>query len=55
VLPTGRNFYSVDTRAVPTPTAWTLGWKSAALLLERHRQEHGAWPKSLVLSAWRLG
>jgi cobaltochelatase CobN len=52
VLPTGRNFYSVDTRAVPTPTAWTLGWKSAALLLERHRQEHGAWPKSLVLSAW---
>jgi cobaltochelatase CobN len=52
VLPTGRNFYSVDTRAVPTPTAWALGWKSAALLLDRHRQEHGAWPKSLVLSAW---
>ncbi len=52
MLPTGRNFYSVDTRAVPTPTAWTLGWKSAMLLLDRHRQEHGAWPKSLVLSAW---
>jgi cobaltochelatase CobN len=52
VLPTGRNFYSVDTRAIPTPTAWSLGWKSAALLLDRHRQEHGAWPKSLVLSAW---
>ncbi|HEY4162006.1 MAG TPA: cobaltochelatase subunit CobN [Dongiaceae bacterium] len=52
VLPTGRNFYSVDTRAVPTPTAWTLGWKSAGLLLDRHRQEHGAWPKSFVLSAW---
>jgi cobaltochelatase CobN len=52
MLPTGRNFFSVDTRAVPTPTAWTLGWKSAAMLLERHRQEHGAWPKSLVLSAW---
>src|SRR5690606_8080581 len=29
VLPTGRNFYSVDTRTVPTPTAWLLGWKSA--------------------------
>ncbi|WP_395020457.1 cobaltochelatase subunit CobN [Dongia sp.] len=52
MLPTGRNFFSVDTRAVPTPTAWALGWKSAALLLDRHRQEHGAWPKSLVLSAW---
>jgi cobaltochelatase CobN len=52
VLPTGRNFYSVDTRAVPTPSAWHLGWKSAALVLERHRQEHGEWPRALALSAW---
>ncbi len=52
MLPTGRNFYSVDTRTVPTPTAWQLGWKSAALLLERYRQDHGAWPRSLALSAW---
>ena len=29
VLPTGRNFYSVDTRTVPTAAAWRLGWKSA--------------------------
>ncbi len=52
VLPTGRNFYSVDTRVVPTPAAWTLGWKSACLLLERYRQEQGDWPKRLALSAW---
>ena len=52
VLPTGRNFYSVDTRTVPTPAAWQLGWKSAALLLERHRQENGAWPRRMALSAW---
>ena len=52
VLPTGRNFYSVDTRTVPTPAAWRLGWKSAALLVERHRQEHGAWPRRMALSAW---
>jgi cobaltochelatase CobN len=52
VLPTGRNFYSVDTRTVPTPAAWTLGWKSAALLVERHLQDHGAWPKALAISAW---
>ena len=52
VLPTGRNFYSVDTRTVPTPAAWKLGWKSASLLLERYRQEHGAWPKRIALSAW---
>ncbi|OSQ45909.1 cobaltochelatase subunit CobN [Thalassospira sp. MCCC 1A01428] len=52
VLPTGRNFYSVDTRTVPTPAAWQLGWKSAELLLERHVQEHGEWPAALGLSVW---
>jgi cobaltochelatase CobN len=52
VLPTGRNFYSVDTRAVPTPTSWALGWRSAQLLVERYAQDHGRYPKRLVLSAW---
>ena len=52
VLPTGRNFYSIDTRAVPTPAAWLLGWKSATLLLERHVQEHGAFPRAMAISAW---
>ena len=52
VLPTGRNFYSVDTRTVPTPTAWTLGWKSATLVIQRHAQEHGDWPRQMALSAW---
>jgi cobaltochelatase CobN len=52
VLPTGRNFYSVDTRAVPTPAAWTLGWKSAELLIERHAQDKGEYPRAVALSAW---
>jgi cobaltochelatase CobN len=52
VLPTGRNFYSLDTRAVPTQAAWQLGWKSAGLLLERHAQEHGRYPARVALSAW---
>ena len=52
VLPTGRNFYSVDTRTVPTPTAWQLGWHSAERLMERHAQLHGDWPKRLAISAW---
>ncbi len=52
VLPTGRNFYSVDTRTVPTPAAWHLGWKSATLLVERHMQDHGDWPRTVALSAW---
>ncbi|GHA59685.1 cobaltochelatase subunit CobN [Amylibacter ulvae] len=52
VLPTGRNFFSVDSRAVPTPTAWKLGWKSANLLIERHLQDHGDWPRAMLLTAW---
>ncbi|MBK8176892.1 MAG: cobaltochelatase subunit CobN [Rhodospirillales bacterium] len=52
VLPTGRNFYSVDTRMLPTPAAWTLGWKSASLLVQRHAQEHGEWPQRLAVTAW---
>ena len=52
VLPTGRNFYSVDSRAVPTQTAWTLGWRSAQLLVEDYRQRHGKWPVAMALSAW---
>jgi cobaltochelatase CobN len=52
VLPTGRNFFSIDSRAVPTPSAWTLGWKSAALVLERYVQENGDWPRQMALSAW---
>jgi cobaltochelatase CobN len=52
VLPTGRNFYSVDTRAVPTRAAWTLGLKSANLLIERHLQEHGDYPRAIGLSVW---
>ncbi|OAN50406.1 cobaltochelatase subunit CobN [Magnetospirillum moscoviense] len=52
VLPTGRNFFSVDTRMVPTPAAWALGWKSAQLLVERHLQDHGEWPRTMALTAW---
>ena len=52
VLPTGRNFFAVDTRAIPTPTAWMLGLKSAAQLVERHMQEHGDYPVAMGLSVW---
>ncbi|EKE74117.1 MULTISPECIES: cobaltochelatase subunit CobN [Roseobacteraceae] len=52
VLPTGRNFFSVDARAVPTQTAWQLGWKSANLLIERHLQDQGDWPRAMLVTAW---
>ena len=52
VLPTGRNFYSVDIRAIPTETAWDVGRKAAEVLIERHLQEQGEYPKTLGLSIW---
>ena len=52
VLPTGRNFYSVDTRAVPTPTAYAMGALAADRVVERHLQDHGNFPESVGLSVW---
>jgi cobaltochelatase CobN len=52
VLPTGRNFYSVDVRAVPTAAAWELGRRSAEALALRYFQDEGAWPTSIAMSAW---
>ena len=52
VLPTGRNFYSLDSRALPTPVAWRLGWASAEALVERHLMDNGNWPRAVALSAW---
>jgi cobaltochelatase CobN len=51
-LPTGRNFYSVDNRAIPTQTAWTLGRRAAEQLLKRHFQDHGTYPQSIAMSVW---
>ncbi|MDO5290441.1 MAG: cobaltochelatase subunit CobN [Pseudomonadota bacterium] len=52
VLPTGRNFYTVDTRAIPTPTAWALGEQAAQRLIERHLQDHGDYPRAIGISVW---
>lgn len=52
VLPTGRNFYSVDIRAIPTESAWDVGRKAAEALIERYTQEHGEYPKTIGLSIW---
>src|SRR6202007_2966069 len=52
VLPTGRNFYSVDPKAVPSRLAWETGQALADSLLERYRTDNGAWPQSVGLSLW---
>ena len=52
LLPTGRNFYSVDLRGLPTEAAWDLGRRSAELLLDLHRLEQGEELRALALSVW---
>ncbi|WNI14972.1 cobaltochelatase subunit CobN [Actinacidiphila sp. ITFR-21] len=52
VLPTGRNFYSVDPKAVPSRLAWDVGTALADSLLARHLADTGAYPKSVGLTVW---
>ncbi|MFJ9940521.1 cobaltochelatase subunit CobN [Streptomyces erythrochromogenes] len=52
VLPTGRNFYSVDPKAVPSRLAWETGQALADSLLTRYRADNGEWPASVGLSLW---
>ena len=53
VLPTGRNFYSVDPKAIPSRLAWETGERLADGLIERYRADHGGeYPASVGLSVW---
>jgi cobaltochelatase CobN len=52
VLPTGRNLFTVDPRAIPTRSALDLAQRAAEELLRRHRQDHGDWPRTLVIDLW---
>ncbi len=52
VLPTGRNLYSVDPRAVPSRNAHAQGVKLAEELIRRHLQDHGDYPRGLVVDLW---
>jgi len=52
VLPSGRNLYAVDPRGVPTRAAHGQGVRLAEELLRRHLQDHGDWPRGLVVDLW---
>ncbi len=52
VRPTGRNLFAVDPRAVPTRAAHAQGVKLAEELIRRHLQDHGDWPRGLVVDLW---
>ncbi len=52
VLPTGRNLFTSDPRTMPTPTAFELGRLAADEVVRRYLQDHGDWPRSLVIDLW---
>lgn len=52
VLPPGRNLFSVDPRAVPSRAAHAQGVRLAEELLRKHLQDHGDWPRGLVVDLW---
>jgi cobaltochelatase CobN len=52
VLPTGRNFYSVDPKAIPSRNAWAVGVALADSLLSRYLADHGEYPASVGLVVW---
>ena len=52
VLPTGRNLFTTDPRAVPTRAAYAQGVKLAQELVRRHLQEEGDWPRGLIVDLW---
>src|SRR6185295_8208528 len=52
VLPTGRNFYALDPKALPTQLSWDVGRRLADALLERHLAESGTYPRSVGIVLW---
>jgi len=54
ILPTGRNFYSVDPRAIPSPAAWQIGVALGDAMLERYLKEEGEYPESVGIIIWAI-
>lgn len=52
ILPTGRNFYSLDPRIIPSPGAWEVGKALGDALLERYHREEGKYPESVGIILW---
>jgi cobaltochelatase CobN len=52
VLPTGRNFYSVDPKAIPSRTSFETGLALADSLIARHLADEGEYPRCVGLTVW---
>ncbi|MDO4800083.1 MAG: cobaltochelatase subunit CobN [Bacillota bacterium] len=54
LLPTGRNFYTIDPLAVPTKSAWRTGMVLGDQMLEEHLRRYGKYPESVAIVLWGL-
>jgi magnesium chelatase subunit H len=54
VLPTGRNTHAINPYAVPSHAAFERAERVVNMLLERHRAEHGRFPRTMALVLWGL-
>ena len=54
ILPTGRNFYAVDPRAIPTPAAWKVGVETAEKVLKHYLEYHGKYPETVGFVLWSI-
>jgi cobaltochelatase CobN len=52
VLPTGRNFYSVDPKTLPTAAAWEVGKALGDALLQKYLDEENQYPEMVGIVVW---
>ena len=52
VLPTGRNFYSVDPKTLPTEAAWEVGKALGDALLQKYLDEENQYPEMVGIVVW---
>lgn len=52
LLPTGRNFYGIDPRTLPTPAAWEIGKSLGDQVISRFIEEEGHYPESVGIILW---
>lgn len=48
ILPTGRNFFSLDPNRIPTPSAWEIGKMLAQKTLEKYLNDEGRYPETIA-------
>ncbi len=53
VLPTGRNFYSLDPKRIPTKAAWRVGQQLSGVLINKHIEDEGRYLRMWDFTGWQ--